>query len=318
MHYVPEPDPITRYVETIGSEPNFPSFALQIRRILSGLQRPQANLREIAELVLCDYTLSMQVIRAGNSALYNRSGRPMQDIKQAMLMLGSRVVRELAAGIIFFEHYKRRSAAVRDILLRSTLTAAHARALAARVGVEAPETAYLCGMFYNLGELVVAAHFPRDYAAIARKRKEAGISEAYAVRSIMKCSYEELGIAIGQVWRLPDEVLATMRESGSPADPRLRPVVRMAHELTEAAYRSSEADSREAIQQCYLGHGAKLRLSRKDVAEVLALAVDDARGLFASAGVRIDELRMSRDHQLATTHLTSQFEELAPQSGAAL
>ena len=280
---------LAELVSRIGEDPDLPSFTEHLRAILAGLQSPTANLHQISVLVLQDYSLALQIVRTANSALYNRSGRPLQDVQQAMMMLGSRVVRELAAGVVFFEQYSRRSPAVRDVLLNSTLTGAHARELAARVGLEHTEGAYLCGLFYNLGELLVAAHFPREHREITSGLSGERKYDRFVVRAAIGCDYEELGVAVGRAWNLPEEVLRAMRASGDRRERALLQVVRMAHELTLATSASDSAQRTQRIDACFRAFSQGLRVTRLDILDVMKTAAEDTKGLFACAGVTMEE-----------------------------
>ena len=62
----------------------------------------------------------------------------------------------MATGVVLLEHFRKHSPGLKELILLSLLTANHAREVADRVGYPKREEAYLCGMFRNLGEVLVA------------------------------------------------------------------------------------------------------------------------------------------------------------------
>jgi HD-like signal output (HDOD) protein len=97
--------------------------------------------------------------------LYNRSGRPILSVAHAASLMGMQAIRDVAAGTMLFEHFRKRSPGVRELMILSLLSANHAREAAQKLGFARPEEAYLCGMFRNLGEILVACYLPEDYDA---------------------------------------------------------------------------------------------------------------------------------------------------------
>jgi hypothetical protein len=170
-------------VQRILQAEDFPAFSRVMSELMASLSNPEASAQRLANLVLRDYAMTVKVIRAANSAHYNRSGRPVQSATHALMLLGARNVRDLASALLLFEHYRGRSSGLKELMLLSLLTASHAREASLRVGAGDPEAAQLCGMFRNLGEVLVAAHLPgrlrRGAAADARRpRRGAGAQRA--------------------------------------------------------------------------------------------------------------------------------------------
>ena len=157
------------YVRRILQAEDFPAFSRQMGELMVTLDGGDASAQRLANLVLRDYALTVKVIRTANTIHYNRTGRPVQSATQAMMLLGARTVRDLAGELLLFEQYRKRSPGLKELMLLSLLTAGHAREAALRLGVGDPEAAQLAGMFRNLGEVLVAAHLPQEYAAVLRE-----------------------------------------------------------------------------------------------------------------------------------------------------
>jgi HD-like signal output (HDOD) protein len=265
--------------------------------------------QRLANLVLRDYSLTVKVIRTANTLHYNRTGKPIRSATHAMLLLGVRTVRDLATSLILFEHYQRKSPGLKELMLLSMLSATHAREMAARLGLPEPEEAHLCGMFRNLGEVLVAAHFSEDYGRILQKVREAHQNATprpnadlsadatlmqSAAASVLGFTYEDLGTAVARHWGMPESVIETMRASGPSGSRTLIGVVTFSHELTSAIYRDDATRGALRVADAMRRHGPALGIEQGEVAEVLERAVKETKDVFATARVSFDDLKLRK------------------------
>jgi hypothetical protein len=183
-------------------------------------------------------------------------------------------------------------------MLLSLLTASHARAAAEALGGADPESAHLCGMFRNLGEVLVAAHLPEEYTAVLRTlaARPAGArpGRGTATFEVLGCTFEDVGAAVARHWGMPDAVRHGMRATGAPGEARLAALAGFAHTLTDAVYREEAGRSAAAAAALLDGQGARLGVSRALCTRMAERAVADTREVFAAAGLRLDDLRLSR------------------------
>jgi HD-like signal output (HDOD) protein len=70
----------------------------------------EGNGREMGALILKDLGLTSRILRLGNSAMFNRSGRPILSVAHAMVLLGWDRIRNLMSTVRFVEHFVDRSA----------------------------------------------------------------------------------------------------------------------------------------------------------------------------------------------------------------
>ncbi|MGZ8415290.1 MAG: HDOD domain-containing protein [Gemmatirosa sp.] len=287
------------YVHRILVADDFPSFSRQMGELMASLQEGEASAQRLANLVLRDYALTVKVIRTSNTVHYNRTGRPVQSATHAMMLLGAQTVRDLASSLLLFEQYRNRTPGLKELMLLSLLTAGHAREAAARLGLADPETAQLCGMFRNLGEVLVAAHLPSENAAILRGAGERGARDARrgrdaAAAAVLGCSFEDIGVAIAGDWGMPAAVCRGMRATGERGEGELELVTAFAHDLTLAIYREGGGAARQGVAAVLERYGARLKITRDVLAAITDEAVAATRETFAAAGVALDGLRLTR------------------------
>jgi HD-like signal output (HDOD) protein len=279
---------------------DFPALSRKMGELMASLQEGEASAQRLANLVLRDYALTVKVIRTANTVHYNRTGRPVQSATHAMMLLGAQTVRDLASALLLFEQYRGRSPGLKELMLLSLLTAGHAREAAARLGLADPESAQLCGMFRNLGEVLTAAHLPAENAAILRLSAErtpgrdARRARESAASSVLGCSLEDIGVAIAGDWGMPASVCRGMRARGERGEEPLELVTAFAHDLTAAIYREDASRARQEISAVMERYGTRLRLTREVLASIADAAVAGTRETFAAAGIALDGLRLTR------------------------
>lgn len=297
--------PVKARLARIVEGRDFPALSQQIGDTISALDDNAASIQRLTNVVLREYSLTLSVVRIANSAHYRRADRQIQSVTRAMVLLGARTVRQLASSLLLFENYRKHSAGLKELMLLSLLTANHAREVAVKLGVGDPEEVHLCGMCRNLGEVLIACHFPVDYARIHTLVRERNTGEASAVLAVLGFRYEDLGEEMCRHWGMPDSVLQGMRARASRSTSISSAITSFAHDLTNVIYRrdAESGDARRDLDALIARYAPHMRFSRAQVGEIVALALDETHELFVTANVKVDELRMKQLSAAACTAL---------------
>jgi len=291
-------DESTRLVEArlsrILQGRDFPALSQQIIETISALNDDASSLQRLTNVVLREYSLTLSVVRTANSVHYRRQGRQIQSATRAMLLLGARTVRQLASSLLLFENYSKRSSGLKELMLMSLITANHAREVATKVGGADPEEAHLCGMFRNLGEVLIACHFPEDYARIHTLMRHRQLHAASAAHEVLGFWYEDLGAAMCRHWGMPDSVTQGIRSGGDAFVSIGTAITAFSHDLTDVIYRRDEehGDPRRDLNALVERYASRLKLSREQVKDIVESALEETRELFTNANVRVGALRM--------------------------
>jgi len=276
-------------VNQIQAHRDIPLLSDQIREVVRISQDEDAALDRLADLVIANYGLTLRVLRTVNSIHYNRSGQPILSITRAIVLLGVRTVREMATSFLVLDHYQKRSPELKQLMILSMVTASHAERLTSWTTRVRPDEAYVCGMFRNLGEVLIAYHFPADYASILQQMEAAGISGGEAAFRLLGFGYEDLGAAMARHWGMPvagDGMLPMGTSSG------LRAVTELGHLLTGAVYRAPRPPTEEELVALVDRYRADIAIPPSQIAALLHGAAADVRKLFASLGSSPDELTL--------------------------
>lgn len=126
-----------------------------ILAVIRCVSSEETSNRQLAALLLRDAAFAAQILKLVNSVSFNRSGRLIDDIRKAIMLLGFSRIREIALATAVLESVRvpPRSHAVIALLARSFLTALQARSLAKCYGLASQQRIFLAGLLSRLGEI---------------------------------------------------------------------------------------------------------------------------------------------------------------------
>jgi HD-like signal output (HDOD) protein len=307
-------DKLAEFLADIAGAPEFPALSRSIEQVMLKVDE-EASIQHITNVILKDYSLTLRILRTANSVLHNRFGRQIHSISHAVTLLGVEAVREMATGVVLLEHFRKHSPGLKELILLSLLTANHAREVADRIGYGKREEAYLCGMFRNLGEVLVACYDPRGYAAVLLRVHDERIPLAQACLDIVGFDYDAAGKAVAAQWRIPESVgecmsdrVVRMRRAPSTENERLEALTHFAHKLTTAVYRREPNGARASVNLLVNSLGPVLNLTHDDIKSVVGRALEETREVFQAMSVPMDHLRLKRQTEAAL----EQFDEAVP------
>ena len=267
------------------------------------------NSIELVRVILKDLGLTSKILRLANSAMYNHSRRPILSVPHAIILLGWDKVRSMVSTVRYIEQFANRSPCLRELLLLSVLTAVHGRDVAAAIGYPRPEEAYICGLFRNLGEVLIACHYPQEYSRIIVTMHEEKIPERTACWRVFDFAWDEVGTRIAAVWNMPSQVRMSMDPSaaltGTPWDRCLASVSNYGHELTRALYRKGTGLDSVHLQTVIDTDGHRALVSVRDLARIVDTAIEETQQTFAALCVPTDTLVLEKQAERARQILRS-------------
>jgi HD-like signal output (HDOD) protein len=284
---------------------DLPALSHHIQSLMGLLGDDNMSLRRLTNIILNDYALTLKIMRAANSVHYNHSGKAIRSVAHAVAMIGADGIRHITGGMLFLEHFKNKSVGLTELLLLSTLTAHHARHLAERFYNSRIEEAHLCGLLRNVGEVLIAYYYPREYASILVRMKERGWSLREACLSVVGFYYEELGSAMAAHWKLPESVsdmLAAARSCSSESV-RFNALVDFSHALTSTVYRTNTPDIKKSIRLLIEKHENLFDMNPNQIRALLDSAVNETRETFAALGIPLDHLKLQRQSEEAVSRV---------------
>ncbi len=236
---------LLRRMRRKGDFPSLSRSFVELNRLTN--EDANAPADKIANAVLRDYALANKILKLVNSAFYRPVAGEVTNISQAIVLLGLRQVRLAANSLALFSHMRDRGGCneLRNVMTRSFLAGLLTRFLARRILPVCPEDAFICGMFHNLGECLVAYYFPEEYREIGELITGGGVAKQEAAGSVLGVSLSALGARVAENWNLPrpvvDIIAAELPDAvGVPANPdeSLRDIALFCNEFCDIAGRS--------------------------------------------------------------------------------
>jgi HD-like signal output (HDOD) protein len=291
-------------VKQVSHGEGVPPFCDHANEILiRTLDLDGGSCKKLVQVILQDVGLASQVLRLANSALYNHSGRPIMSIAHALAVLGWLEVRSMASAVRYIEHFANRSPALRELVLTSVLTAVHSREVATVLGHPQSGEAYICGLFRNLGEVLIACHYPDEHSQIIMILDAENIPERAACLRVLDFSWDEVGIAVAASWQMPPAVRLAMETSlpaiASPLDRCLASITAYAYKLTRALYRKGTKLETIHLETALNPAGQPALVSMRDLCAIVDLAVAETSEMFSALQIPIDTLRISKQAERA-------------------
>lgn len=213
---------------SLASIPAFPAVALRVLDLVSQ-DDPDFDLlvREIAS----DATLSAQVLRLANSALF-RFETEVGTVHQAVLLLGTQQVQSLVMSVATANYSRAalRTEAFQRCWQHTIATAVLSREIAAAAGAPLPEQAYSLGLLHDIGRLGLLVAWPDDYDLMVRKADRNVISLLELEKQLFTMDHCELGRRLIEQWKLPHEFCVVAgRHHDPPAGATELDSLRIAH-----------------------------------------------------------------------------------------
>lgn len=290
----PPSDDVRAFLDSIGNRTDFPSFSANVQSIADVSQDLEAGIARLQRALVQDVSLTAKILQLANGIASQAGGGTITSVSQAILLLGFERVRHLALAASVFEQLHRKTPAVRELMALSLITANQSYHLAVITGFPKPELAYLAGMFQSIGEVIVACYRPREYARWLSLLTRASHRGAGAERKLFGVEFEEIGAAVATGWRMPGEIVRTMRRGAAPAEGRaLHHVTRLSVELTNAIYRYGTVGDAGTLSTILLQYARPLALDEKVVREVAEIALADSTGTLRAVRAPVDTLRLA-------------------------
>jgi HD-like signal output (HDOD) protein len=241
--------------------------------------------------------------------MHNHSGRPIINIAHAITVLGWLEVRSLASTVRYIEHFANRSPDLRELVLASVLTAVQSREVAAAINYPRPEEAYICGLFRNLGEVLIACNYPEEHSGIVVIMDEENIPERAACLRVLDFWWDDVGMCVAARWQMPPAVRLAMdaasAAAASPLDRSLASITNYGHNLTRALYRKGATIDTIHLETVLNPAGQAVLVSVRDLCAIVDLAIVETGEMFSTLQIPPDALRISKQAERARKAMES-------------
>jgi HD-like signal output (HDOD) protein len=208
---------LKQLVAQMGRLPSLPSIYVQI---VDGLNDPATTIEHIGEIVSQDLAMTAQFLKLVNSAFFGLT-HPVTSPSEAAMYLGTDTIKALVLSIHTFSQFHDLDSCgfKLDALMHHSLrTAGRAKKIARLEGAthKIVNECFVGGMLHDIGKLLMAANFPKEYEKVTRLAGGAGYSHCAAEKEIFGVNHASVGGYLLGLWGLPVPVVESIALHHTP------------------------------------------------------------------------------------------------------
>jgi HD-like signal output (HDOD) protein len=190
-----------------------PNIYFALKKVIDD---PNKTAQDAAFVIENDAGLATKLLHIVNSAFYGFPSR-ISSISKAITLIGTRELQNLALATVVIERFSDlpgQAFSIHDFWARNLRCALIARELDAQRGKSYADTAFLCGLIHNIGQLVMYRRIPvlaREVDLRMQVQIPAASDEASIEREVIGFDHFQVGAELCRLWKLPELVIESIR-----------------------------------------------------------------------------------------------------------
>lgn len=173
--------------------------------------------KDAAMVIEGDAALAIKLLKIVNSAFY---GFPSQvaSIAKAITLIGTRELQNLVLGALIVERFSNlpgQHFSIHDFWARNLRCALISRELDILFGKRYADTAFLCGLIHNVGQLVFYRRIPvlaREVDLLLQSQMQlAADGEVRIEQDVIGFDHFQAGAELCKLWKLPEVIVESIR-----------------------------------------------------------------------------------------------------------
>ena len=192
---------------------NLPTSSGIVGEVIKVIYDQSSNAGDIAAIIERDPPLTAEIIKVANSAFYGSTSE-ITSIRRAVVTLGFDTIKELVTTVTTVQYLF--DPAIGSELDRSGLwlhsvgTARASQLIAKNLGFDRPDLVYTVGLLHDIGKILLALTFPRQYTKVIRLAREKQTRIILAERKVLNTDHCMIGKVLCDLWSLPEEISAAI------------------------------------------------------------------------------------------------------------
>src|SRR3990167_5893062 len=219
-------------LKTVLESPSLPTLPTVAYKLISISSNEEIGMKDIADLISKDASLSAKVLKIANSAFYNLPCK-ISTIHQAASRLGMNAIRNLTLSFSFLSvkaKIKKDVFNYEKFWEQSLSNAVAAKLIMAEIGKSDWEEIFVAGLLQNIGELIIATSLPQQYEQVLLETFKSEKSTFELEQQIIGADHTFIGYEVAKNWGFPDQLLTSIQYHHCPegykgSDKNLRLIV---------------------------------------------------------------------------------------------
>ncbi|SDR72682.1 HD-like signal output (HDOD) domain, no enzymatic activity [Halopseudomonas xinjiangensis] len=199
-----------------------PAMSVVVHDLLRLSQSETASVRQLADVLLRDASLTSKVLRVSNSVYCNPGREVVKTISRAVVVIGFDQVRMIGLSVSLLDGLLKGSPRdqLQSLLARSFHGAMQARNLAQYISLAEKEEIFIATLLRHLGELAFWSHANADEAERMVVALEASPDDRErASKQVLGTSFDQLTLGLLKNWNLGEigQLVQASRTANGPA-----------------------------------------------------------------------------------------------------
>ncbi len=195
-------------VSGIKNLPSLPSLYVDIQEELN---KPDASIKKISDIISQDMSMTAKILQMINSAFF---GLPqnVSTVSQAVNLLGVDTIKTLVLSVQVFSQFDEsidKNKYLEYIFDHCLTVGSYAKKICTeeKVDTNIKDDSFLAGMLHQVGTLILIANMPKQFLEILNLMKQENILMADAEKKIVGATHNALGAYLLGLWGFSDPVV---------------------------------------------------------------------------------------------------------------
>jgi HD-like signal output (HDOD) protein len=190
-------------------------------RVLKLLEDDNIDVRDIAQIIETDASLTLKLLRVANSPLY-ATRTEITSIQQAIITLGLNRLTNIVLGVSIFSRFlmssqKQAAAIMQKFWWHASCTGIVAKSLSTKIKKFFKESEFIGGLLHDIGKLAMVQFDPAKYMQVVDLIETKGMFDIEAEHEIFGVNHMEVGEHISRLWKLPEELSLIIGRHNHPS-----------------------------------------------------------------------------------------------------
>ena len=204
-------DEIQRLINNLREIPAMPNVVMQAINLVKD---PNASVKELANIISYDQSLSAKVLTLVNSAYYGFS-QQITSINRALALIGMVKAKNLIIAIAMRPMFTKQSD--KELWKHSIRVAVGCEYFAKHKNLLNSDEAFVLGFMHDVGKMIFNMKDPLFYENI-KERVEAGERPIDLENEYFGCNHTQTGIILAKKWQLPIVISNVMKYHHEPSE----------------------------------------------------------------------------------------------------
>jgi HD-like signal output (HDOD) protein len=208
-----------------------PTLPVVVHNILKLVENERTSSGDLCSFIGKDQGIANRVLRLANSAYYGQA-RGIDNLPRAVMVIGFSEVVSLSIGMSVFSTFQQVGAGgllgMSDLWLHSMgcyfaskrinalLGAKPSRERAAGSSKSSETPVYLSALLHDMGKVILAMHFPDEYAAVLLSARQTGSALELKEKEMLGIDHAAVAYFLLDRWQFPQALMISVRYHHAP------------------------------------------------------------------------------------------------------